>query len=75
LQGFSNSAKDYDIRVENHKTGAAVRITSDQPLSRLAFWSTSITLCPEPYINISVKPGEKFSWNFYYEFYTCEKNN
>lgn len=75
LQGFSNSAKDYDIRVENHKTGAAVRITSDQPLSKLAFWSTYITLCPEPYIHVSVKPGETFSWNFFYEFYTCEKNN
>lgn len=56
LQGFSNSAKDYDIRVENHNTGAAVRITSDQPLSRLAFWSAHATICPEPYIKIKVNP-------------------
>jgi hypothetical protein len=75
LAGFSNSAKDYDIRVENHKTGAAVRITSDQPLSKLAFWSTSITLCPEPHIKVKVNPGEKFSWKCFYDFYECEKNN
>ncbi|HEX8358442.1 MAG TPA: hypothetical protein VF610_13555, partial [Segetibacter sp.] len=35
LQGYGDSNKDYDIRVENHKTGAAVRVTSDQPLSKL----------------------------------------
>lgn len=32
LQGFGDDAKDYDIRVENNKTGAGVRITSDRPL-------------------------------------------
>jgi hypothetical protein len=73
LKGFSSNAKDYDIRIENHKTGAAVRITSDQPLSKLAFWSTNVTLCPEPYIAVKVNPGEQLSWNFFYEFYTCEK--
>ena len=75
LQGYSNSAKDYDIRVENHKTGAAVRITSDQPFSKLAFWSAYATICPEPYMTIKVEPGKKISWKIFYEFYTCEKNN
>jgi hypothetical protein len=72
LQGFSNSAKDYDISIENHKTGAAVRITSDQPLSKLAFWSAVKTLCPEPYIHIKINPGEIFTWKIYYQFYTCD---
>jgi hypothetical protein len=75
LQGFGNTSKDYDIRVENHKTGAAVRITSDQPLSKLAFWSAHATLCPEPFITLRINPGESIAWKFYYEFYTCEKNN
>ncbi|MEJ7679679.1 MAG: hypothetical protein WKG06_17830 [Segetibacter sp.] len=75
LTGFSNSVKDYDIRIENHKTGAAVRITSDQPLSRLVFWSAQATLCPEPYVSVKVRPGEVFSWKIFYEFYICEKNN
>lgn len=75
LQGYGNTAKDYDIRIENHKTGAAVRITCDQPLSKLAFWSAYTTVCPEPYITIKVQPGQKFSWKIFYEFYTCETNN
>jgi hypothetical protein len=74
IQGFGATSKDYDIRVEDHRTGAAVRITSDQPLSRLAFWSTSVTLCPEPYIAIKVNPGDTYRWKIFYEFYTCEKN-
>lgn len=73
LTGFSDSAKDYDIKIENHKTGAAVRITSDQPLFKIVFWSAQTTLCPEPYIHVKVNPGEEFSWKIFYEFYTVEK--
>lgn len=75
LNGFSDNAKDYDITIENHKTGAAVRITSDRPLSKLVFWSAYATLCPEPYIKVKVNPGEEFSWKIHYEFYTCKKTN
>jgi hypothetical protein len=72
LQGYGNTAKDYDISIENYKTGAAVRITGDQPLSKLAFWSAPKTVCPEPFIHISIKPGETFKWNIYYQFYICD---
>ena len=74
LEGFGTSVKDYDIKVENHKTGAAVRITSDQPISKLVFWSAAKTLCPEPYINIKIKPGETFKWKMFYQFYICDIN-
>ena len=63
---------DYDIKIENHKTGAAVRITGDQPISKFIFWSASTTVCPEPFIKIKVDPGKEFSWGIKYEFYTCE---
>jgi len=70
ITGFSNSAKDYDIKIENHKTGAAVRITSDQPISKIVFWSAPKTVCPEPYIKIRIQPGETFQWKINYQFYT-----
>ena len=75
LRGFGDSAKDYDISIENRKTGAAVRITSDQPLSKLAFWSALKTICPEPFIHIKVNPGKTFEWKIYYQFYTCDITN
>lgn len=69
LKGFGNNDADYDIRIENQKTRAGVRITSDRPLSKLAFWSSNKTLSPEPYTHIKIEPGETFSWDINYEFY------
>ena len=60
LSGFSRSPKDFDIRIENQKTGGGVCITSDQPSDKLVFWACATTLCPEPYINIKVEPGKEF---------------
>lgn len=73
LLGYGKEAKDYDFRIENNKTGAAVRVNCDKPIIRLVFWSAEKTICPEPYIAIKIAPGESFSWKYKYEFYTCEK--
>lgn len=70
LEGFGASATDYDILVENRKTGAGVRQTGDRPLSKLAFWSIRTTVCPEPFINLRIEPGQKSTWRISYEFYT-----
>ena len=72
LEGFSHSAKDYEITIENQNTGAGVRISCDQPLLKLAFWCCSTTLCPEPYIKIKADPDKEFTWAIRYEFYTMK---
>lgn len=71
LLGYSGVVKNYDIRVEDHITGAGVHITGNRPLSKLVFWAASTTLCPEAYIHIKVNPGETFRWEITYNFYTC----
>jgi hypothetical protein len=70
LGGYGNTSADYDIRLENHLTGAAVRIRADKPISRLVYWGSVRTLCPEPFVHVSVPPGETFTWTIRYEFYT-----
>jgi hypothetical protein len=70
LKGYGNAVKDYDIRIENKVSKAGVRITCDQPIVRMPFWSCTTTACPEPYIKIRVEPGQEFRWNIRYEFYT-----
>jgi hypothetical protein len=70
LTGFSATPKDFDIRVENKKVGAGVRVTADQPLSRIYFWSIRTVLSPEPYINLKVDPGKEVHWKLTYDFYT-----
>lgn len=73
LEGFGSSAEDYDIRIENRIAGTGVRITCDQPLLKLVFWSCATTTCPEPYIKIKIEPGQEFSWKILYSFYTLDK--
>ncbi len=69
LTGFGKTPRDYDIRIENRRTGAAVRITSDRPMSRLLLWSPRTTVCPEPYVDLDVAPGRAASWRIRYDFY------
>ncbi|MFD1141591.1 hypothetical protein ACFQ4C_10750 [Larkinella insperata] len=73
IEGYGPNASDYDIKVENTKTGAGVRIRADRPLSKLAFWSNPKNLSPEPFIAVNVEPGKEFTWKIMYEFYTLDK--
>jgi hypothetical protein len=69
--GFSgDQVRDYDMIIENSKTGAGVKITSDKPLARFAFWSVPSTISPEPFIKISAMPRKEFRWNINYQFFT-----
>jgi len=73
LQGYGPTAEDYDIRIENVKSGAGVHITGDQPLLKMIYWASYTTACPEPYLQVSAAPGEEFTWNIAYEFYTLDQ--
>jgi len=71
IEGFSlTDVKDFDIRVENRRTGAGVRITADRPLWRINFWSVRTTVCPEAYVEVKAAPGETTSWKLIYDFYS-----
>jgi hypothetical protein len=69
IDGFGDSARDYDIRVENRKAGIGVRQTSDRPIAKLVFWSIRTTVCPEAFIDLTVEPGQEAKWRINYEFY------
>lgn len=68
LTGYSDKASDYDFKVEDTNTKVAIRQTSDQPLSRLYFWSTRTTICPEGYIHLKIPPGQTGRWKIHYQF-------
>jgi hypothetical protein len=69
LTGYGATAADYDIRVENRKTGAAVRQTGNRPVAKLVLWSISTNISPEAYVDLKIEPGREASWNIVYEFY------
>jgi hypothetical protein len=68
--GFSDSAKDYDFRVENRKVGAGVHITGDRPLANVNLWSIKTVMAVEPFIAMNIEPGADFNWKISYEYYT-----
>ena len=72
LTGFGPSARDFDFRVENRKTGAGVHVTGDHPLSKIDFWSIRTTLCPEAYIEMKIEPGQESDWRLVYDFYVVK---
>ena len=72
MTGFSDSAKDYNIRVENKKVGAGVHITGDRPLTRIGYWSIKTVLAVEPYHDVVVDPGKDMTWAYTYDYYTTD---
>jgi hypothetical protein len=74
VEGFGGTERDYDIRLENRKAGAGVRITGDRPIAKLVYWSIRTTFCPEPYIDLRIEPGSEATWKINYEFYSLEKD-
>jgi hypothetical protein len=73
MQGFGDTPRDYDIRVENQKAEIGVRQTSDRPIAKLYFWSIATTVCPEAYIDLKAEPGQEVKWRINYEFYTLSR--
>ncbi len=71
IAGFGDTAKDYDIRVENRKLGAGYHVTADRPLSNVAVWSIRTVNAVEPYISMSIDPGKEFTWTLTYDYFTA----
>ena len=69
LEGYGKDAKSYDIRVENRKTGAGVRITGDRPLARLPLWSIRSVVSIEPFVDVTTAPGQTTNWKYVYTYY------
>jgi hypothetical protein len=70
LSGFGAGFDTYDFRIENRKSLAGVRITGDQPLTKLYFWSIRTVACPEPYIHVAIAPKHEMKWQITYVLYT-----
>jgi len=68
LTGYTGKRGEYRFHVEDRQHGVGVLQTSDSPLSKVYFWSTPTTICPEAYIPIHVAPGATQKWSIEYRF-------
>ncbi len=73
LEGFGNSVKDNQIRIENSALGAGLTIQADRPLLSESLWSIRSVIAMEPFIAVTVEPGQEFTWTSTYEYYTLRK--
>ena len=69
LTGFGDKISDYDFTITNTKTGFGQRIRADTPVAKINMWSITATYSLEPYVAISLKPGETRRWTYTYDFY------
>ena len=72
LTGYGNTPDDHAFTIENRKVSAGVRVSTDKPLAKLQFWSPRTTLCPEPFIDLKISPGQADRWSIRYEFFTLD---
>ena len=68
IKGFGHAVRDYDIKVEDTKTGAGVRIMGDQPLVKLNLWSIKSAMAVEPYVGLELAPGATRRWSYTYTY-------
>jgi hypothetical protein len=74
LLGFSDSPRDNEIRIENSRVGAGMRISGDRPLWSENLWSIRSVLAVEPFIAMTINPGSEFTWKMSYAYYTLLSN-
>jgi hypothetical protein len=70
IEGFGDKTADHQIRIENRAVGAGMSLQTDRPLFSESLWSIRSVLAMEPFIAISVEPGQEFSWKTTYQYFT-----
>lgn len=70
LTGFGSSGDDNRFTLENRKVKAGVHMVADRAISKIQFWSPRTTVCPEPFIDLKIKPNHSDRWSIRYTFFT-----
>jgi hypothetical protein len=68
IQGFSGTG-DNRFRIEDKALNAGIAVKGDRPLLKESLWSIRSVIAMEPFITVSVKPGQEFTWTATYEYY------
>lgn len=72
LTGFdADTVPGYTFRHKPSGITLTVRGTGG-PLKKYAFWGMKSTICPEPFLAVTLKPGDDKRWAWEYEFSKSE---
>ncbi len=62
LHGFSQQVSDHEFTFSHEKSHTSLRISGNTPMSRLYLFIKKGCICPEPFVDITLAPGESHSW-------------
>jgi hypothetical protein len=62
FKGFPKQVQDNAVEIENQRARVMMRIRGDRPLADFHVFAVHTTICPEPYIDIKLAPGEEVRW-------------
>lgn len=68
LTGFGDQASDNRIRTVDARRGMAVTFQGDRPLTRVELWSIRTVVSFEPFVTLTVEPGQEVSWRYLYVY-------
>jgi hypothetical protein len=68
LTGFGPKEATSGFEMRHRPSGVVVNAAQSYPYSKLNAWGISTTICPEPFHQIALKPGESKEWDISYEF-------
>ncbi len=74
LEGFNGTAVDNGATVRHRDTGVGIRITGDQPIVRYHFFAAPGAICPEPFVEMRLSPGQTMTWQHRYDILGAEKH-
>jgi hypothetical protein len=69
IQGFGPEPKDYDVEIQNRRTGAGFKVTSDRPVASMSLWSIRSVISMEPFVDVTTAPGQTTSWKYTYTYF------
>jgi hypothetical protein len=68
LTGFGPKEATSGFEMRHRPSGVVVRTAQSYPYSKLNVWGISTTICPEPFHQIALKPGQDHQWVVTYDF-------
>ena len=66
LTGFQRTHREFEL--QHAPSGVRVSVYQNLPFSKFNLWGIKTTICPEPYTQIELKPGEKSIVRISYRF-------
>ena len=69
LSGFQGTVDDNEAIIQHVNSGVGVRISGDYPVVRYNLYAAHNCICPEPFVELAVAPGQEAIWRGSYTFF------